>query len=252
MLHKPLGNAGNRVDLADPVDFIPKKLHPDGTSRPIGRINLQSVPPETELVPGEIQVVSLVADFRQLLEHLVQGILLAYPEGDHHAFIVDGIAQTVQAADGADHDHVPPFKEGGGGAVAQPVDLLIHRGILLDVGIRVGNIGLRLIVIVIGNEIFHRVFRKKLPELAAKLGCQGLVVRQHQGGSVHLLNDGGHGEGLAGAGNAQKGLLMQSPVDAVHQLFNGLRLIAGGLVFGYQFEMIHIVPPQGSRPGSKE
>ena len=136
--------------------------------------------------------------------------------------------------------------------MAQPVDLLVHRRILLDVGVRVSDVGLRLIVIVIGNEIFHRVFRKKLPELAAKLGCQGLVVRQHQGGPVHLLNDGGHGEGLTGAGNAQQGLLMQSPVDAVHQLFNGLRLIAGGLVFGYQFEMIHIVPPQGSSPGSKE
>ncbi len=240
MLHEPLGNAGHRVDLADPVNFIPEKLHPDGTPRPVSRVNFQGVPPETEFIPGEIQVVSLIADFRQLFQHLVQRVLLADPQGDHHAFIVDGVAQTVQAADGADHDHVPPLKERGGGTVAQPVNLLVHRGILLDIGIRVGDIGLRLVVIVVGNEIFHRVFREKLPELAAKLGSQGLIVRQHQSRPVHLLDDGGHGEGLAGAGNTKKGLLVKPPVHAVYQLFNGLRLIAGGLVFRYQFEMIHI------------
>ena len=90
--------------------------------------------------------------------------------------------------------------------MAEPVDFLVHRGILLNIGVRVGNVCLRLIVIVIGNEVFHRIVGKKLPEFAAKLSSQGLIVSQHQGGTVHLFDDGGHGEGLAGAGDTQQGL----------------------------------------------
>ena len=90
--------------------------------------------------------------------------------------------------------------------MAQAVDLLVDGGILLNIGIRVGNISLRLIIIVIRNKVFHRIFREKLPEFAAKLSSQGLIVSQHQGGTVHLFDDGGHGEGLAGAGDTQQGL----------------------------------------------
>ena len=111
MLHKPLRDAGHGVDLADPVDLIPEKLHPDSPSRPVGRVDFQSVSPEAELVSGKVQVISLVADLCQLFEHLVQRVLLSHPQGDHHALIVDGVAQAVQAADGADHNHIPPLEQ---------------------------------------------------------------------------------------------------------------------------------------------
>ena len=114
-----------------------------------------------------------------------------------------------------------------------------------------GDIGLRLVVIVVGNEVFHGVFREKLPKFAAKLGCQRLVVGQHQGGPVQLFNHRGHGEGLAGAGDAQQGLLMQPPVDTVDQRLDGLRLVAGGLIFRYQFEVIHRFLLYGNRYSSK-
>ena len=107
----PLRNAGNGVDLADPVHLVPEKFHPDGTSRPVGGIDFQRVPPKAELVPGEVQIVPLIADFRQLFQHIVQGVLLPHPQGNDHALIIDGVAQTVQAADRGDHDHVPPLKQ---------------------------------------------------------------------------------------------------------------------------------------------
>ena len=135
--------------------------------------------------------------------------------------------------------------------MAQPVDLLVDGGVLLNIGVRVGDIGLGLVVVVVGNEVFHRVIREKLPEFAAKLGCQGLVVGQHQGWPVQLLDDGSHGEGLAGAGDAQQGLLMQSPVYAVYQRFNGLRLVAGGLIIRNQLKTIHASSFYGSRYSSK-
>ena len=53
---------------------------------------------------------------------------------------------------------------------------------------------------------------------------------QHQGGTIQLRNHRGHGEGLAGAGDAQQRLLPQSKVHSLNQALNCLGLIAGGLI----------------------
>ena len=123
--------------------------------------------------------------------------------------------------------------------MAQTVDLLVHRGILLDIGIGMGDIRLRLIVVVVAYKILHRVFGKELPEFGAQLGSQGLVMGQDQGGSVQLRNHRSHGKGLAGAGDAQKGLLPQAQVNAVYQSVDGLGLVAGGPIIGNELEVIH-------------
>ena len=123
-----------------------------------------------------------------------------------------------------------PLEEGRCGAVAQTVDFLVDGGILLDISICVGDIGFRLIVIVIGNEIFYRIIREKFPKFGAKLRRQGLVMGQHQRRSVQFFNNRCHGEGFAGTGNTQKRLFPKTPVDTVYQSLNGLGLIAGWAV----------------------
>ena len=102
-----------------------------------------------------------------------------------------------------------------------------------------GDIGLRLVVVVVADEVLHGVLRKELLELRAELGRQGLVMGQHQGGALHLLNDLGHGIGLAGTGDAQQDLLIQPCLHARRQLFDGLRLVPGGLVLGMYLEIRH-------------
>jgi hypothetical protein len=77
-------------------------------------------------------------------------------------------------------------------------------------GVAGRDIGLGLVVVVIGDEILHRVVGKQLLELAVELGGQGLVGRQHQGGLFGRSNDIGHGEGLAAAGDAQEHLVRYS------------------------------------------
>ena len=127
--------------------------------------------------------------------------------------------------------------------MTQPVDFLVDGGILLDIGVRVGDIGFRLIVIIVGNKIFHGVIGKKLPEFATQLSRQRLIVGQHQGGPVQPGNHRRHGKGLSRAGNAQQRLLPQSPIDTVHQRLNGLRLISGGLIVRYELKVIHLLAP---------
>ena len=145
--------------------------------------------PDPEHIPVKGDVVALIADLHQLAQQLVPGVLLPLAQGDHHVGIVDGVSQPVDAGHRRHHDDVPPLKQGGGGAVAQALDLVVDGGVLFDEGVRVGDIGLRLIVVVVGHEVFHGVFREEGPELLTQLGCQGFVVGQHQGGPLDLFDD---------------------------------------------------------------
>ena len=225
------GGSGDHVDLRNAVDLVPKELDTDGGVLPVGGPDLYRVPPHPEHVPVEGDVVALIPDGHQPLQQFVPLHHRPHPQGDHHGGEVLRLAQTVDAGHGGHHDHVPPLQQRGGGRQAQAVDLLVDGGVLLDKGIRVWDIGLRLVVVVVRNEVFHRVVGEELLKLGAQLGGQGLVVGQHQGGPLDLLDDLGHGKGLAGAGDAQKGLLVQPHLDALGQGLDGLRLVPAGLIF---------------------
>ena len=71
-------------------------------------------------------------------------------------------------------------------------------------------------------------------KLAVELGGQGLVMGQHQGRFLQLLDDIGHGKCPAGTGDAQQRLGFVPFVDALYQRFYRLWLVAGGLEWGFQ------------------
>ena len=123
--------------------------------------------------------------------------------------------------------------------MAEPFDLLVDAGVLFDKGVRVGDIGLGLVVVVVGDKVFHRVVGEELLELRAKLGGQGFVVGQHQGGALDPFNDLGHGEGLTTAGDALEGLLVQTQFNPPGNGVNGLRLIAGRFIRADNFKFGH-------------
>ena len=60
-------------------------------------------------------------------------------------------------------------------------------------------------------------------------GFAGPLAHQHQSGPLDFLNDLGHSEGLARAGNAQQSLLGKAILHPRRQSLYGLGLVAGGL-----------------------
>ena len=118
--------------------------------------------------------------------------------------------------------------------MAHAVDLLVHRRILLDIGVGARDIGLGLVVVVIGDEILDRVVREEALELAIELGGQRLVGREHERRALRRLDHLGHGEGLARAGDAEQHLVALMRVHLRHQLGDGLRLVAFGLELGLE------------------
>ena len=98
------------------------------------------------------------------------------------------------------------------------------------------HVGLGLVVVVVGDEVLDRVVREELAELAVELRGERLVVRQHHGGALHALDHVGDGEGLARSGDAEQRLVRQALAQALDELLDRLRLIARGLVVGFEFE----------------
>jgi hypothetical protein len=77
------------------------------------------------------------------------------------------------------------------------VDLFIYRAVFLDISVGARDIGFRLVIVVIADEILDRVLREESLEFAIELCRQGLVGGQDQGRALGCLDHLGHGEGLA-------------------------------------------------------
>ena len=93
--------------------------------------------------------------------------------------------ETIDAGNAGYDDDIPPLEQGAGRRVPQLVDLVIDAGIFLDIRIRMGDVGFRLIVVVVADEIGDRVIREKLLEFAAKLRGQRLIVRNDERRTVN-------------------------------------------------------------------
>ena len=75
---------------------------------------------------------------------------------------------------------------GAGGGQPQPLDLLVDRGVFLDVDVALRDVRLGLIVVVVADEVVDGVVRKELLELGVQLGGQRLVVRHDQHRPLHV------------------------------------------------------------------
>src|SRR3712207_9180259 len=66
---------------------------------------------------------------------------------------------------------------------------LVDRRVLLDVEVLRRDVGLGLVVVVVGDEVLDGVGREVRPELVAQLRRQRLVVRDDQRRALELLED---------------------------------------------------------------
>ncbi len=188
--------------------------------------NLDHVAAHPERAAEEIAGASLVLQCHKVGDQLALVDALALLEREGHGRIGLDRADTVDAGYRGHDDHVVPLEQRARSAVAHAVDLLVDGGFLLDVRIGAGDIGLRLVIVVIADEIFDRVVGKEASELAVKLRRERLVGSEHQRGALRFLDYLGHGEGLARAGHPEQDLGAVLAADALNQVGDGLRLIA--------------------------
>ncbi len=185
---------------------------------------------DPKTAPLEVDVIAVVLNLDQVVQHRVAFDLLANVEGKDAVLVLVRITKTEDTGDRGHHDHVVTLQERGRGRVPQLIDLIVDGGILFNVGITGWYIGLRLVVIIVRNEIFHRIIREELLHFAIQLPRQGLVVGKDQGRFIHVSNHVGDREGLPGPRCPQEDLGLLPLLDSLGQLGDGLGLVSGWLI----------------------
>ena len=141
----------------------------------VGGVQLDGVAPHPELAPHQVHVVALVLHVDQLAEDRALVVDLARANSEELVLVLVGRAEAVDARDRRHDDGVATGEQGRGGRVAQPVDLVVHRRVLLDVGVGGRHVRLRLVVVVVGDEVLDPVLGEELLELVGQLGGERLV-----------------------------------------------------------------------------
>ena len=194
-----------RVELLEALDLIAEHDRAVGGLR-VGREHLQRLSPHPEGAATEGTVVTRVLDVDELVQHLVAVHHVAGLEQQHQLVVLLRRAETEDARDAGHDDRVPAPEEGRGGRVPKALDLLVDRGVLLDVEVLRGHVGLGLVVVVVGDEVLDRVLGEELAELVAELGGQRLVVCDHERRTLELLHRECHRRRLARAGHPEQRL----------------------------------------------
>ena len=134
-----------------------------------------------------------------------------------------------------------------GRAVPQPLDLVVDRGVLLDVGVGLRDVRLWLVVVVVGDEVLHRVVRHHLAQLVGELGGERLVRHHDEHGALQLLGHPGDGGRLAGAGRAEQHRVLLPVGDPLGDLGDRGRLVTGRGHLGDDLERRHLPLQVGYR-----
>ena len=230
--------AGERVEVADAFDGVVKEFKAHRVPVGFGGHDVEHVALDAEGAAQKLGVIPRVLQLGEMREDVALVDGFAAREVQPHLPILAGVAKTVDAGDGSDDDGVAPLEDGLGGGEAHLLDVFVDGGVFFDEGVGGGDVGFRLVVVVVGDEVFHRVVREKFAHFAVKLRGEGLVRRENQRRTLRTRDDVRHGEGFAGAGNAEQGLLGKAVFKAFQQLLDGGGLVAGGLVIADELEKV--------------
>lgn len=86
--------------------------------------------------------------------------------------------------------------------MAQAVDLLVNHRFFVYIGIGDRQVGLGLIVVVVGDEVMDGISREEILVFAVELGGKSLVRSDDEDRLTGFLDDVSDREGLARAGYA--------------------------------------------------
>ena len=244
--------ARDGIDHDDPFDLVAEEFDPHG-GFVIRGMDFDRVTPHAELAPDQIQVVALVLHVDEATENRPLFMCLAGAQHEELVLVFEWRSKAVDARHRGDDDRVSSRQQGRGCSMSQPIDLVVHRRVLLDVRVRGGHVCLGLVIVVIRHEILDAVRGEELAELVGELGGEGLVRRHDQSGTLQLLDRPCDRSALSRPGDAQKGLEAVSGFDALRQFLDGLGLIPRRHEVGFETKRRHaesLGMQSGDAPGS--
>ena len=117
--------------------------------------------------------------------------------------------------------------------MAKPLHVVVDVGILFDIRIGLRYVGFRLVVVVIRNEIAHRIVWHEFTELGAQLRRQRFIRFNDQRRALQTFNKPCCGGGFASSGGAHEHYIVLTVFNAFRKLFNRLGLVAARLIWRF-------------------
>ena len=224
-LHVAQKLAGQGIELGDALDLVAPEVHAQGRVV-VGGEDRQRVAADAEPPALGADVVALVLHRDQLAHERGAVHPSSAVEAHHEGLVLPRLPQSVDARHGSDDDHVPPLEERASGRVPHLVDLVVYVRVLRDVGVAARDVRLRLVVVVVGDEVLHGVVREEVAELRDQLGGERAIGSEHERRLLPLGDHVRHGEGLPRAGDAEQRLGAVAAVEAREEARYRLRLVA--------------------------
>src|SRR5207248_307333 len=167
--------AKQRIDLRERFNLIAEKFNPV-RHVVIRWEDLNHIAAYSKRSTTKLRFVALVKDFDQPPSDVLPSDFLSFLQKEQHAVIGVRRTETVNTANGGNNYAIAPLKQRLGGREPQLIQFIIYGGFFLDIDIPRRNVCLRLVIVVVRNEVFNRVVREELSELVIELGGQSLIV----------------------------------------------------------------------------
>ena len=230
--------ARHGVQGVDALDLVTEELDADRELL-VDRDDLDRVAADAEGAAREGEVVAGVLHLDEAAQQVVAHDLLADLEPGHPVDVLLRRAEAVDARHRGDDDDVAPGQQRVGGRVPQPLDLVVDRAVLLDVGVGLRDVRLGLVVVVVADEVLDGVVGQQLAELVGQLRGERLVGRHDEGRPLDLLDEPGRRRRLAGAGGAEQDGVGVARPDPPRELGDRRRLVTARGVLGDHLEGCH-------------
>ena len=228
------------VEHRQGFDRLIEEFHAQRLTVRFSREDVDDIAAHPEGALREIHLVARVLHVGEPAQELPLIKDLAAHEVQHHGEIGLRVTEAINRRHRRDDDRIFTLEQRLRGRQAHLLDVFVDRGVLLDVGIARGDVGLGLVIVVIRDEVLDRVVREELAELTVELGGQRLVVGEDQRRTLYRRDHVGDGEGLAATRDPKQRLVGKTRPQTLFQGFDGSRLVAGGGVVGNEAESVHV------------
>ena len=203
--------AEQRIDRGNRIYFFSPELNAKCLIL-ITWIDLNDVTADAKSAALKIDVRAFILQLHQSLQQRLTLDARSRFEEKQHAVVSIWIAEAIDTRDAGHYNHIAPLKQGTRRRHSQAIDLLVNDRLLLDIDVAGWHVGFGLVVIVVRNKIFDRIFRKERLEFLVELRRERLIVGKNQRGALSLLNDAGNSESLSTAGYAEQDLVFEAIV----------------------------------------
>src|SRR3989338_1788102 len=101
-----------------------------------------------------------------------------------------------------------------------------------------GKIRFRLIIIVIGNKVFYRVFGKKFPEFVTKLGSKSFIMSDYERWFLNILDNVCDRKSFTASGYAKQCLIPTALLYPLCKFLYCLGLVPCCLKAAFQMKLL--------------